>query len=157
MDFTSAHVNTLDYRGAGKKLKLSVNLPFYYRFQKTEVIFCQGFVDLKKMQVEYAQEVLWQSFTRLYWRNVLYSGCSIYAYSSCFWYFLIFVKNQFVCMMTDVIGFVSVGIVKVSFFFFALLVLIISVTFSSQCQMLHIKSCYSTSWECTLMLHKTKV
>lgn len=40
-----------------------------------EVIFCRGFAfaDLKKMQIEYAKEVLWQSFTRLHWRTFLYS------------------------------------------------------------------------------------
>lgn len=40
-----------------------------------KVIFCRrfAFADLKKMQIEYAKEVLWQSFIRLHWRTFLYS------------------------------------------------------------------------------------
>lgn len=76
------------------------------------------------MQIEYAKESTLTVFHKTALKKFsiqLHSGCRIYAYSSCFVYFYMFVKNQIgkvVYLWTEVIGFGLVGVFKLTFFIF---------------------------------------
>lgn len=82
------------------------------------------------MQIEYAKESTLTVFHKTALKKFsiqLHSGCRIYAYSSCFVYFYMFVKNQIgkvVYLWTEVIGFGLVGVFKLTFFFFCLALLV---------------------------------